>query len=120
VLRALRPELAETAARASLSSIQGGTRLRSRGGWSGRHCCTYHSRISKWTDANALQKSRGLVCIPRLLAARGIVNHYRELGIGVAVFSITTPEQALKVEQRIDPEIMYVDRAEVFGALRDT
>ena len=61
-----------------------------------------------------LQATKGYVCVPLMLATAELGARYRQLGIRLAVFSTKTTRQTLDTLHRIEPDIIYVDAAEVF------
>lgn len=67
-------------------------------------------------DMRALLRStRGLVCIPARMATRALAQHYREDGIGLAVFSAKSLREVRSLVAAVGPDIIYVDAAAVFS-----
>lgn len=66
------------------------------------------------TMLQILQATKGYVCVPLMLATAELGARYRQLGIRLAVFSTKTTRQTLDTLHRIEPDIIYVDAAEVF------
>jgi Glycerophosphoryl diester phosphodiesterase family len=60
-----------------------------------------------------LRRTNGMVCMPLALATRRLREDYRSLGVQFAVYSVADIESLKEVMARIDPDIVYVDNAEV-------
>lgn len=60
-----------------------------------------------------LRKTRGLVCVPLTLATRELRESYRSLGVQFAVYSVADFRSLDDVMVKIDPDIVYVDNADV-------
>jgi hypothetical protein len=62
-----------------------------------------------------LRRTRGLVCVPIPLATRSLKQDYHADGIELAVYSVKDSQALDSVVRRVDPDIIYVDNAELFA-----
>jgi hypothetical protein len=60
-----------------------------------------------------LRETRGFVCAPLTLATRELRESYRALGIQFAVYSVADFRTLDDVMAKIDPDIVYVDNADI-------
>jgi len=67
-----------------------------------------------------LKTTRGYVCVPVAMATRDIGERYRQLGIRLAVFSSKSTPQTLNLLERLKPDLVYVDAADVFDQIFST
>lgn len=61
-----------------------------------------------------LRRTRGLVCVPVALATKSLKHDYNALGVQLAVYSVKSKAELDEVMGRVDPDIVYVDNADLF------
>ncbi len=62
-----------------------------------------------------LERTNGMVCIPKVCATRSLVKQYQQKNIAVAVFSIKTRRELENTIAGICPNILYIDNANLFS-----
>ncbi len=60
-----------------------------------------------------LRSTRGMVCVPVRLAPRSLVAGYRAQNVEVAVYAVDDMLWLERVMAAVDPDIVYVDSADV-------
>lgn len=60
-----------------------------------------------------LRKTNGMVCVPVAMATRDLRESYRSLGVAFATYSVADLPSLEDVVGRIDPDIIYVDNADL-------
>lgn len=69
--------------------------------------------LLKGTMLDLLQSTNGMVCVPVRLATRTLASGYRSQGVQLAVFSVSTVPSLERLMAAVDPDIVYVDNADV-------
>jgi len=65
------------------------------------------------TMLDLLRETAGMVCVPRRTATRALVRKYRSHNIQLAVYSVKDMRSLMHVVAHTDPDIVYVDNADV-------
>lgn len=66
------------------------------------------------TMLNLLSRTRGIICVPLRFATQRLKEAYRAQGVQLAVFSVDSESALERVTSEIDPDIIYVDNANIF------
>jgi hypothetical protein len=67
----------------------------------------------KGKTLDLLRQTRGMVCVPVRLAKLALRQNYRSLGVSFAVYSVDDQASLDRVMATVDPDLVYVDSAEV-------
>lgn len=115
LLRNLGPQIAKEASTISLQFHDNGDPA----GWNGCDQGAHHNvshavpGLLKGKMLDLLSRTHGMVCVPVRLATQGLGRVYRSQDIQLAVFSVGDDPSLERVMAGVDPDIAYVDNADV-------
>jgi hypothetical protein len=115
VLRDIGPQAFKEASTISLHFHDNGDPASWDGGDEGAHHNVSHAvpGLLKGNTLDLLSRTHGMVCVPVRLATRTLGVTYRSQDIQLAVFSVGDKSSLDRVMTVVDPDIVYVDNADV-------